>query len=494
MVVQDKALSALPASAIVGAWTRQSGTQVRVAPAEPEVGEVVDERFHITSLLADGGMGRVVQAVDLQTGREVALKYVRREVADDVAASRLALEAKVLDRLRHPNVVEFIHSGELADGGPYYVMERVRGAELVDVLYGRTISIPRALGILRQLAAVLDHAHGNGIVHRDLKPENVIVVDRGGADLVKVLDFGIARSLAPSDPKLTQKGMVLGTPTYMSPEQALGIAVAPASDRYSLAVMAFEMLTGSLPRAERRSPILMVEAIVRTAPLAPSAVGLEVEGLDAIFAQALAARPEQRFTDAASFVDALEECLASRMFCEDDVRDPSYAPRATPTRDSLELVFSDAVDPSLEVDPRAGTLAFLRPAASCAASHETPPEKKPEPIGDESREPEVEDPREETPLDAPPQSDEEPIREPERPEKVEDPPAPGRRRGTGQRLLRPRGEFPVVPKSPRRVNVIALSLAGALALGAVATLVPWGWLADASQRAVVQATSHFATP
>ena len=217
------------------------------------IGRVIDRRYRIVKELAEGGMGTVYIAEHLTLGKEVALKIIHPELAgDDELAERFAREAMATAKLDHPHVASAMDYGKLPEGGAYLVMQLVRGPSLQDVLEndGR-LPWARVCAIGAQVADALSAAHAKGIIHRDLKPENVMLVPRDdGSELVKVLDFGIARL---SDDKmnpvsrrsrLTRRGTVMGTPGYMSPEQALGENIDSRADIYALGTLMWESMIG----------------------------------------------------------------------------------------------------------------------------------------------------------------------------------------------------------------------------------------------------------
>jgi serine/threonine protein kinase len=215
------------------------------------VGRVIDGKYRIEALLAEGGIGSIYRARRLLIGDEVAVKTLQADWASDAEMlERFRREAQTAARLKHPNVVTIHDFGRTADGQLYLVMELVEGRNLREMMRGREpLAADFVAGILEQISAALDEAHRHGIVHRDLKPENIVLAGGTAGWRVKVLDFGIAhwRDLAAGVATLTQTGAVLGTPRYMSPEQCLGQEIDGRSDVYTLGVMLFEMLTGAPP-------------------------------------------------------------------------------------------------------------------------------------------------------------------------------------------------------------------------------------------------------
>jgi serine/threonine-protein kinase len=237
-----------PAEAVAGAACGSCKTPlIVVMPEEDLVGTVIDNRFEVIAKLGKGGMGTVYRATQRSIGREVALKVIDRRFQEDVVAvKRFLREAKLASALAHPNTVGVIEFGQSGDGRLYLAMELVRGKTLLEVAKGG-LAIPRVIRIGVQLCDALEAAHALGIVHRDLKLENVMLLDAPNErDLVKVLDFGLARSLLDLDSRATATGLIAGTPRYLPPEVAVGGAdAAPAQDLYSLGVLLGELATGT---------------------------------------------------------------------------------------------------------------------------------------------------------------------------------------------------------------------------------------------------------
>ncbi|MBX3130225.1 MAG: protein kinase [Polyangiaceae bacterium] len=218
------------------------------------IGQVLGGRYRVTRVIAEGGMGVVYEAEQKMGDnvRRVAVKTLLPALSQDTTTiRRFHRESGLIAGLEHPNTVRVYDSGATPDGQLYIVMEWVSGAPLTALIEQGPIEVARVENILRQVCGALEEAHGKGIIHRDLKPDNIVLTERGGeSDVVKVLDFGIAKRIGGAGDhrtKLTQQGVVLGTPPYMSPEQLAGEAVGPQSDVYSLGVIAYEMLTGRLP-------------------------------------------------------------------------------------------------------------------------------------------------------------------------------------------------------------------------------------------------------
>jgi serine/threonine-protein kinase len=225
-------------------------------PVYPLIGQVVGGRYHIVSLIGEGGMGVVYKAEQRlgSTVRKVAVKTLHAELSRDPSiTARFHREVGTVAQLEHPNTVRVYDFGSTDDGTLYIAMEFLDGKALNRVIETESPLEPRRVGqIIRQIAGSLDEAHRQGVVHRDLKPENVLLIERAGEkDVVKLVDFGIAARTESAErekeQKLTQQGMVLGTPPYMSPEQFTGKTLDLRSDVYSLGIMVYEMLTGQLP-------------------------------------------------------------------------------------------------------------------------------------------------------------------------------------------------------------------------------------------------------
>jgi serine/threonine-protein kinase len=266
-------------------------------------GRAIGDDHCISRHLADGGMSRVFLAEHTRLGSRVAVKVLAKDASEQVRRCFLA-EAELLVELSHPNIVRIFDFDELPAGDRYLMLEHVSGTDLCWYLKknGRMTPV-RALGVLRQVGSALDYLHSRGVVHRDVKPGN-IMIDCEAGDTVKLIDFGIARRLDDHEsPELC--GVISGTPAYMSPEQAAGHEVGPAGDLYALGALALELLTGQPPYAADRSPLALVLAVNSEPPRRPSELGMDLPGLDAVMATALARDPNERFASGAELIDAL---------------------------------------------------------------------------------------------------------------------------------------------------------------------------------------------
>ena len=268
---------------------------------QPQLG-----RYVIDSEIGRGAMGVVFKATDSVLQRTVAVKTVNMAMEKDHAdkyEARFYQEARAAGGLNHPNIVTVYDAGKAGDV-VYMAMEYIQGVELRSLLVeGQAMGVPQALSIAAQVAEGLAYAHQQGVVHRDIKPANIMVVAEGP---VKITDFGIARMRASAD--LTQTGVMLGSPKYMSPEQVIGKRADHRSDIFSLGVILYEMLTGSAPFSGENVTALMYQ-IVNFAPPAPSSVNRQVpEMLDYVVAKMLAKPLEQRYQDAREVAKDLREC------------------------------------------------------------------------------------------------------------------------------------------------------------------------------------------
>jgi serine/threonine-protein kinase len=269
---------------------------------------VIAGRYEIVAPLGEGGMGQVVRARDTKLDREVALKLLpAKAVGDEKARARLLREARAAAKLSHPGIVHVYDTGETHDGGAFIAMELVQGRTLRDVLAAGGSPPATIVRALVECARALAYAHAKGSVHRDVKPENIMIRDDGRAAL---LDFGIAKAIVADAPTLTDAGQVLGTPAYLSPEQARDEELDGRADEFALAVTAYEALTGKLPWKSNTLPSMMAE-ILRDDPPPPSTINAALPpAVDTVLLRALAKRREDRYADLEAFADALEEILA----------------------------------------------------------------------------------------------------------------------------------------------------------------------------------------
>jgi serine/threonine-protein kinase len=279
-------------------------------------GRVIAARYQLERPLAKGGMGSVWVARHLQLETTVAIKFIEPTLAAlPEARGRFEREAKVAAQLQGPNLVQ-IHDYGIEDDTPYMVMECLHGEDLSARLNRETrLSHPAAVSIVSQVATVLRRAHEAGIIHRDLKPGNIFLV-RGDEDeeIVKVLDFGLAKiPRSTSGDEMTKTGMLLGSPRYMSPEQARGLkTIDHRSDLWSLAVIAFRAITGALPFPGDEIGDVLVKICADPAP-APSTILPELSpAVDRFFARAFEHDPSQRFQSARELARAFTAAVEGR--------------------------------------------------------------------------------------------------------------------------------------------------------------------------------------
>ncbi|MEU1000813.1 protein kinase domain-containing protein [Streptomyces tibetensis] len=284
-------------------------------------------RYQLRDLLGQGGMASVHLAYDSVLDRQVAIKTLHTDLGREQAfRERFRREAQAVAKLTHTNIVSVFDTGEDTLDGmttPYIVMEYVEGRPLgsvldEDVRQQGAMPADKALKITADVLAALEISHEMGLVHRDIKPGNVMMTKRA---VVKVMDFGIARAMQSGVTSMTQTGMVVGTPQYLSPEQALGRGVDARSDLYSVGIMLFQLVTGRLP-FEADSPLAIAYAHVQEEPPVPSSVNRSLPpAVDALIARALKKNPNERFPSAEAMRD---ECL--RVAASFQAAPPSIVP------------------------------------------------------------------------------------------------------------------------------------------------------------------------
>ncbi|MFI5667821.1 protein kinase [Streptomyces sp. NPDC051704] len=298
----------------------QDGTQGQYAG-----GSLAGGRYQLRDLLGAGGMASVYLAYDSALDRQVAIKTLHSDLGREQSfRERFRREAQAVAKLSHTNIVSVFDTGEgevtfsgpgAGDAAvmPYIVMEYVEGRPLGSVLeadirqYG-AMPADKALKVTADVLAALEVSHEMGLVHRDIKPGNVMMTKRG---LVKVMDFGIARAMQSGVTSMTQTGMVVGTPQYLSPEQALGRGVDARSDLYSVGIMLFQLLTGRIP-FDADSPLAIAYAHVQEEPVAPSSINRSVTpAMDALVARALKKNPNERFPTAAAMRDEVARVMSA---------------------------------------------------------------------------------------------------------------------------------------------------------------------------------------
>lgn len=285
------------------AWAQQSSL----------VGEIIANRYLVSRQLGKGGMGQVYLARHIRMGRQCAIKVLNRSLTNDVSAiGRFSREATNASRINHPNVAHIYDFGETPEHGVYLAMEYVEGEPLSKIIAAKSsMTNERVIAIATQVADALEAAHVEGVVHRDLTPNNIMIGRaHDGSDLVKVVDFGIAKASQDMNASLTATGLVIGTPQYMSPEQLMAEPVDGRSDIYSMGCVLFEMLTGGPPFAGGDTVNQFTRRLTEPAP-PPSERNPEVwPGLSDVVLKALARNRDDRFESAAAVRHALLEVTA----------------------------------------------------------------------------------------------------------------------------------------------------------------------------------------
>jgi serine/threonine-protein kinase len=328
-------------------------------PDDLRSGEVLARKYKITDFLGRGGMGLVYAGVELSSATPVAVKLPRREIRNrKKALARFQQESRAATRLRGPNVVKVMEVAELGDGTPFIVMELLVGKDLASELDVRgALPVAEAVGYVLQAASGVAEAHAAGIIHRDLKPHNLFLVDEPGGRVVKVLDFGISKLGGAEAPRVTTTNARLGTPLYVSPEQLVSAKyVDQRSDIWSLGVILYELLTGTLP-FEGQTAIAVAAAIQTIEPPPPSArrPGLPA-GLERVVMKALAKKAEERFQTVADFARELAPFAGAGA---------ASAPLAEPPR------------PARALEPlRRGGTHVDSPREDSVASGQSPPEEQ----------------------------------------------------------------------------------------------------------------------
>ena len=339
------------------------------------VGDVVADRYRIDAVLGEGGMGVVYRAEHLHLRKPFAVKVLLPEwSAMPEVVSRFEREAVAAANIDSPHVAAATDSGRLPNGSFFLVMEYVNGCTLRAALDAGALDPARALHVLRGVASALQAAHGLGIVHRDMKPENIMLIERDGdPDFAKVLDFGIAKVAgfgagdeADKAKALTKVGAVIGTPKYMSPEQALGEAVDARSDLYSAGIIFFEMLTGRCP-FEGGAVAMLQQRVMSDAPGLPPDVAAKAHPrAGAIVGRLLARVPADRFTNAAELIAALDECTS-------DSELPATPASSRPSLESLQAMTT----PTVQAVQRVGRSVVVRVKTVLGASRQALADPKP---------------------------------------------------------------------------------------------------------------------
>ena len=279
------------------------------------IGSTLGGRYEILRRIGEGGMGAVYEARHTVIGRKVAIKVLLERLLEKrELVRRLLQEARMASSIGHENIVDVLDFGSTDDGRAFVAMEYLDGESLASLLNREApLPVARALAIVRQVASALAAAHAKGIVHRDIKPENVFIIQRGDNDFVKVVDFGVSKAVRTAEEgmdslRLTRTGVLLGTPLYMSPEQARGDDEVDArTDVWAMGILLYECLTGDVP-FRANNYLRVIAQVLSTEIVSPSALRPELDiptSVDEVVMHALAREPSQRFADMTAFERAI---------------------------------------------------------------------------------------------------------------------------------------------------------------------------------------------
>lgn len=319
---------------------------------DPFVGLVIDSKYHIDRRIARGGSGSVYQSTHIQLKAPVAVKIIHpRLVSDPMAIERFRREALITMKVRHTNAIAVMDFGITSNQIVYVVTELLEGVTLEQRLRERVYFTPQETSnLLRQICAAVAVAHENHIIHRDLKPENIFLHRLEGREVVKVMDFGIAKYKGRMDDEdelaaLTQTGIIVGTPYYMSPEQCVSGEVDERADVYSLGVVIYQMLTGYLPfEADKAATIVMKHRNEKPRPIYEVRPGLPAV-VNGVVMRALEKRPEQRQQSVVELAQELE--AAVKAITESELQDVFMHA----TEDDLDAAILLATEPGIGILP-----------------------------------------------------------------------------------------------------------------------------------------------
>jgi eukaryotic-like serine/threonine-protein kinase len=311
--------------------------QISIEPLRYHVGDVLTEKYRLDELLGQGGMGSVWRAHNLALDADVAVKFVHGELSSEETADRLQREAHATAQLEHPSAVRVYDFGRSELGDPFIVMELLRGESLADLIDRRVRFRPEeAVGLLLPVVSAVAAAHAKGIVHRDLKPENIVLVQQDGVTVPKVVDFGIAKIATRTEKRASSTGgQILGSPDYMSPEQAKGETerVGPRSDVWSLGIVLYELLAGKRPFHADQT-LAQIRAIIEKDYESLESMGAADARLSEIVDRTLRKDIELRMPDMRSFGRALAE-WAIRRGMDEDITGSSLAVWTRGSRTSI---------------------------------------------------------------------------------------------------------------------------------------------------------------
>jgi len=354
------------------------------------VGAMLAGRYRVTRQLGHGGMGAVYEAVHERLGKRVAIKVLLDGGANGAAMARFEQEARLASSIGNEHIIDIVDIDRADDGRTYIVMELLEGQSLAQLLAATPgMSEQRIAGLGAQAARALAAAHAKGVVHRDIKPENLFVIDRGGRDFLKIVDFGISKLVGDhaGDANLTRTGTVIGTAAYMSPEQARGDELDARVDIYSLGVVLYQAATGTLPFAGD-NVLKVLNLIVSTEATPPRVRRPELSAaFERTVMTAMSARREERFATAGALAEALErlatgiEATATAAATAPTIATPAATaptvaarPTVVPTAPTIATPAATAppVAPSATPAETTPTVATPAPAAATAPTVATP--------------------------------------------------------------------------------------------------------------------------
>ncbi len=352
---------------------------------DPLVGQTLAEKYRVEELIAEGGMGAVYRGTHVLMDKTVAIKVLHPALAaDDKIVARFSREARAASRISHPHALSVTDFGESENGVVFLVMEYLKGLTLKEVIHSEgQMPLPRVIEIVRQISGALEAAHAEGVVHRDLKSDNIMLLDIGGGDWAKVLDFGIAKitEKVGQDPALTAPNLIIGTPQYMSPEQCSQASeIDSRSDIYSFGVILYEMLVGHVPFTGESPTAIMMKHLQDP----PPSVLEERQDLPAsvshVVTRAMAKRPEDRFQTVSELSDELAAAGEEPIIATASDTGPDSADRKTnrivvPTgsNEAPRETASEDHDEATVVRPRADSVVAME-SEIVSAGIEEPPE------------------------------------------------------------------------------------------------------------------------
>lgn len=324
---------------------------------DPLIGKTLGGKYRVDERISVGGMGAVYRGTHILMGKKVAVKVLRPSLAaDQTIVARFSREARAASKISHPHALSVTDFGEAEGGVVFLVMELINGRTLKEVIREEgPLPLPRVVEIIRQVGSALDSAHAEGVIHRDLKSDNIMLLNTGGADYAKVLDFGIAKIQEPvggHDPGLTSPDLIIGTPQYMSPEQCSQVEELDArSDVYSFGVILYEMLVGQLPFTAESPTGIMLKHLQEPPPRVLDVRPHLPRGVGTVVARALAKRRDDRYQSAGELVEDLIIAAGAGLLQPQPVaRGPEPNRIVVPTRSG----------PAAEVDAEGDDITVVR--------------------------------------------------------------------------------------------------------------------------------------